>query len=216
MREPKLRRSVLVFARDPEIGRAKTRLIPSLGAIGATRVYRRLLDLALIAAANTNTGRRQLWLDRATTDEQLLRQAEKLGFEQHVQTGDDLGARMHNALTSALGQADQAIVIGSDCPAYRPDYLNAAFETLNTKDVVIGPAHDGGYVLIGLKHPAPELFREIAWGGPTVAAATRTRLEQLGLSWQELETLHDIDVPADLAAFPAFLTELTPESKKEA
>ena len=216
MSKPAAHRTLMVFARDPQIGQVKTRLIPGLGATKATQVYRRLLDLALTAAAESNADRHQLWLDQASTDEQLLRSAEALGFERCVQTGDDLGARMHNALTTALSQADQAIIIGSDCPEYRPIYLNAAFEALNTHDVIIGPANDGGYVLIGLKHPTIELFRDIAWGGPTVMATTLARLTELGLTWHELETLSDIDVPEDLAVFPQFLTEITPDSKKKA
>ena len=216
MNRPAIRRTLMVFARDPTIGRVKTRLIPGLGATKATQVYRRLLDLTLTAAAESNADRHQLWLDQASTDEQLLRSAEALGFERRVQSGDDLGARMHDALTTTLSQAGQAVIIGSDCPEYRPGYLNTAFEALNTRDVVIGPATDGGYVLIGLKHPTIELFRDIAWGGPNVMATTRARLTELGLTWHELETLRDIDVPEDLTVFPQFLTEITPDSKKEA
>ncbi len=202
-------RRLLVFARDPQPGRVKTRLIPELGARGATSVYRRLLDIALSAAVATNADHCELWLDRPSDDSWLGQRITQLRLTPRIQSGDDLGARMHQALTSALGHADQAVIIGSDCPGYRADYLDAAFAVLDTHDAVVGPATDGGYVLIGLNRPAPRLFNDIAWGGPQVMATTRARLVEANLRWHELDALSDVDRPEDLSAFAALFGDIS-------
>jgi rSAM/selenodomain-associated transferase 1 len=119
------------------------------------------------------------------------------------QDGVDLGARMHAALTASLQGAGRAVLIGSDCPEYDPDYLRAAFTALDQHDAVIGPAADGGYVLIGLRRPPPgRLFEGIAWGGPEVYAATCERLGGLGMRWRALPPRRDLDDPAGLTDFP--------------
>lgn len=110
--------------------------------------------------------------------------------------------RMQGALTDALRRAPAAVLIGSDCPGYSAAYLCSAFTALATHDAVLGPAHDGGYVLIGLRRIDPSLFAAIPWGTGDVLAHTRTRLAALGWHWHELATQHDIDRPEDLLHYP--------------
>ncbi len=110
--------------------------------------------------------------------------------------------RMHGAFSASLRDAERVVLIGSDCPEFDPDYLEAAFGALAQQDAVLGPAVDGGYVLIGLRTAAALLFEDIAWGTPQVLQTTRDRLHRLGWRWTELPPRHDIDEPGDLQRFP--------------
>jgi rSAM/selenodomain-associated transferase 1 len=123
------------------------------------------------------------------------------------QNGPDLGARMQDALEWALQRAPWAVLIGSDCPGYDSDYLQTAFAALERHDAVLGPALDGGYVLIGMRRAAPELFADMPWSTTGVLDTTRQRLQRKGWSWQELPTLRDIDTPQDLAHALSILRE---------
>jgi rSAM/selenodomain-associated transferase 1 len=195
----------LVFGREPSPGRAKTRLIPTLGPDGAAQLYERLLRHALTEARQIDVERRELWLDRIVGHSPVSTFANGIGFRLRAQEGVDLGERMHHALNTALSVADQTILIGSDCPGLDKRYLSAAFAALDRHDGVIGPATDGGYVLIGIKAPAPALFHGIDWGTSTVLAETRKQFTAAGLTWQELTPLPDVDEPADLVHVPADL-----------
>ncbi|MBK5966703.1 hypothetical protein CCR95_22145 [Thiocystis minor] len=191
--------TLILFAREPIAGQVKTRLIPALGAEGAARLYRRLLAIALRAGAATPCARRQLWCTEAPAEGgECARLAASHGFTWHRQPDGDLGARMAAAHEVALTSSDRAVLIGSDCPGYMPAYLSAAFAALDKHDAVLGPAADGGYVLIGLRRPAPALFANIHWSTPAVLAETRATLGRIGLTWTELPTLRDLDLPEDL------------------
>jgi uncharacterized protein len=194
--------TLIVFAREPIPGAVKTRLIPGLGPEGAAQLYERLLGIALRAASATPCARRQLWCAGAPADGgHCARLAAEHGLDWYPQCEGDLGIRMDRALTQALAKTDRAVLIGSDCPDYDSAYLSAAFEALDDRDAVLGPAADGGYVLIGLRRPAPELFAGIPWSSAAVLDATRAALARIGLAWAELPTLRDLDRPEDLAGF---------------
>ncbi len=201
--------TLIVFAREPLAGLVKTRLIPVLGAEGAARLYRALLELALEAAAAVPGVRRELWCAGAPpTGGVCADLALSLGMGFHHQPTGDLGARMAAALTQALTGGGRAVLIGSDCPEYHGDYLGAALEALRDHEAVLGPAADGGYVLIGLRRYAPELFKDIPWGTNAVLADTRAVLTRLGWTWAELPTLTDLDGPEDLVQTPALTATL--------
>lgn len=190
--------AILVFARAPVAGRAKTRLIPLLGADGAARAQARLLRHSLAVAAAAAPGSLQLWCAPDTTDAELQSAAKAFDATLHVQQGRDLGARMNHGLTAALADSAQAIVIGTDCPVLSAVHLRQAATLLaQGYDAVLAPAEDGGYALIGLRRPMPGLFSGIDWGSERVLEQTRQRLKLGGLRWQELETLWDVDRPAD-------------------
>jgi hypothetical protein len=197
--------ALLVFGREPIPGQAKTRLIPALGAEQAAALYDRLLRHTLSVAGQLPATRRSLWLDEVVPDSAVAAHARRLGFEVMAQHGGDLGRRMEHALSDALGKAASAVLIGSDCPGYSPEYLAAAFAALHDHDAVVGPAADGGYVLIGLRRVPPELFEGLPWGSDTVLEQTRERLVALGWRWKELAVQRDIDEPADLEHLPALL-----------
>ena len=191
---------IAVFARAPQAGAAKTRLIPALGAAAAARLQRRLTLQALTVAQHAALGRVTLW--GAPDDQQRFFRAVQraCGVDLRSQSGSDLGARMAAAF---VAQAGPLLLIGSDCPALQPAHLVAAAQVLldehpHGKDAVFIPAEDGGYVLVGLRCPQPQLFEAIEWGSERVMAQTRQRLSGLDLSWAELPRLWDVDRPADL------------------
>ena len=195
--------SLLVFARLPRPGRVKTRLIPALGTRGATRLYSHLLERTLSTAARLQDTALQFWCDPAGEAPGACGEfARRFGMTCHLQAGEDLGSRMLHALETALEGSDAAVLIGSDCPGLESDYLARAFASLADHDVVIGPADDGGYMLIGMKRAQPRLFDHLPWGTPDVLDQTRRRLTETGCRWAELPTLRDIDQPEDLAHFP--------------
>jgi rSAM/selenodomain-associated transferase 1 len=188
---------VIVFAKAPRPGAVKTRLIPALGAAGAARLHERLVDRTLATVAAAGLGPLELCADPAG-DPFLAARAAAHGAALAEQGSGDLGARMQRAFARVLAQAPAAILVGSDCPALTPAHLREASHALATGDVVIGPAEDGGYVLIGLARVHPSLFEGIAWGGPEVLAQTRARLAALGWRAAELDPLWDVDRPEDL------------------
>jgi rSAM/selenodomain-associated transferase 1 len=203
---------LLVFAREPIPGLVKTRLIPTLGASGAARLYQALLERAVNAAIGVPGVAVQLWCAGAPPSGGVCGElARRHGLELRHQGEGDLGQRMAEALGEALGRCDRVVLIGSDCPGYHPAYLSAAFAALGGHDAVVGPAADGGYVLIGLRRPAPDLFADIPWGTDAVLAGTRTVLARLGWTWAELPGLQDIDRPEDLAACPDLIGSQHPD-----
>jgi len=202
MNPPRHRRHLLVFARNPIAGRVKTRLIPAMGLGPATAVYRQMLEDTLVTCSHVCAHSRELWIDQPDPHPVAAEMANRLGMSVHAQSGDDLGSRMHAAFAETLRNAHSAVLIGSDCPEYDPPYLDAAFRALEQHDAVLGPAADGGYVLIGLKKADPHLFHRVPWGTNRVLDATRLRLRQLQWSFMELPIKYDVDKPEDLLRFP--------------
>jgi rSAM/selenodomain-associated transferase 1 len=194
--------TVVVFARVPEPGRVKTRLIPELGEAGAAALHRRLVGHSLAAATQAGIGPVELWCTPDSGDPFFEECRHRFGVSLHTQGEGDLGARMHRAFESALGRTRHALLAGSDIPAISAEYFREADRGLAAHDVVIGPAEDGGYVLIGLSRCHPELFRDIPWGGPGVLEATRRRVAALGWRPRELPSLWDVDRPEDLDRLP--------------
>ncbi len=191
---------LIVFARAPRPGRVKTRLVSALGAAGAAILHAQLLARAVATARAARCGAVELHCAPHSGHPLFRVLARRHGICLRTQASGDLGARMHGALQGALRRADAAVLIGSDCPALRPSDIRAAFAALRAgADVVLAPAEDGGYPLIGLRRASPELFDGISWGGREVLAETWVRVERLGWSLRELRTLWDVDRPADLA-----------------
>ena len=119
------------------------------------------------------------------------------------QQGGDLGERMYNALAAGLQRFERVVLVGSDCPGIDADYLQQALTGLDQADLVLGPATDGGYVLIGAKRVSPEMFEGISWGSSAVLAETVLRLERMNWEWATLSPLADIDRPEDLPLWEA-------------
>jgi rSAM/selenodomain-associated transferase 1 len=190
--------TVAVFAKAPVARQVKTRLIPRLGADGAAALQQRLLRHTLATALAADVGRVALYCAPDCRHPAFAACRESFGVQLVEQCGADLGERMHRAFTG-LCHGSPVLLIGTDCPALTVRHLRkAAASLLNGCPAVVQPADDGGYVLIGLRYSNPALFADVAWGGQTVMETTRARLRQLGWDWRELETLWDVDRPADL------------------
>lgn len=190
---------VIVYARAPEPGRVKTRLIPELGERGAARLHVRMLRHALRTALTAGVGPVELHCAPQRNLPFFRDLERRLGLRLRAQGRGDLGARMHRSFERALKVHTCAVLIGSDCPALRPADLRAAVRALKSgADAVFAPAEDGGYPLVGLQRPSQRLFEGISWGGSDVMHRTRARLRALRWRWRELRTLWDVDRPEDV------------------
>ena len=191
---------LIVMAKAPVPGFAKTRLIPALGADGAARLAQRLLEHTLDEARDARLGEITLACAPDTTHAAFTAQR---GVTLVAQGEGDLGARMQRAFEHAFAQgAERVLMIGTDAPALDAGMLRRAADALTTTDAVFVPAADGGYALIGLRRVLPALFNDMAWSTSAVMAITRERLAQAALRHTELPVVHDIDEPADLAHLP--------------
>ena len=190
---------LLVFARAPEPGRAKTRLIPVLGPEGAANLQGRLIRHALETVTAAGLGEVELWCTPHASFPFFGACEKDFGVRLRAQGPGDLGARMLRASRETLARAPAAIVIGTDCPALTADHLVRGAQALAEHDAVLGPAEDGGYVLFGLRRTSPRLFENMDWGTSSVLDATRERMRVLGWSWSELPPLWDLDRPEDYA-----------------
>lgn len=189
---------VIVFAKAPDPGAVKTRLIPLLGADGAAALHARLVQHALATACAAESGRVELACAPDPGHLFFHDCGMRYGARLFPQGDGDLGARMLRACERALADTGSVLIIGADCPALTPAHLRDARSALAEGcEAVLAPAEDGGYVLIGLSRCDARLFDGIAWGGTGVMAATRARLNILGWKWRELGVLWDVDRPAD-------------------
>jgi rSAM/selenodomain-associated transferase 1 len=198
------RDAVMVFAKTPVPGAVKTRLIPVLGREGAAALHARLIKHTLAVASAA--ARDVLELHVTPEDDFVRYCAARYNAALVPQCGGDLGDRMHHAFERALsrGGCTSAVLMGSDCPALTTMHIQSALKTLHDGyDAVLGPAEDGGYVLLGVARTGRRLFEGIAWGTSAVLDQTRARLRELGWRWRELETLWDVDTPADWARLRA-------------
>ncbi len=185
---------IVVFGREPVPGRVKTRLAKGVGARQAAAVYAATLDHTLAAA--TTSGLRVIL---SLADDSASDWIDSLPVSTELQSGSDLGARMGDAFSRRFDEGeDRVVVIGSDCPWLGAPHLHQAIDELERGEVVLGPADDGGYWLVAQRPPGVELFTDIPWSCPETLSQTRQRLEQLGVTWIELEELTDIDTIADL------------------
>lgn len=190
---------LLIFTRNPKLGKVKTRLAKSVGTISALQIYQFLL-------------RHTKSITQATTFDKAVYYSEKIeendiweptSYQKYVQTGTDLGARMDKAFKNAFAKGySKVVVIGSDMLDLQETHLKEAFEQLNSHDAVIGPAKDGGYYLLGCKNNIPNIFRNKNWGSDSVCEETLKDLQ--GLSVHLLAPLNDIDVFEDIKDIKLF------------
>lgn len=192
--------AIAVFARAPEPGRAKTRLIERLGADGAARLQALLTRQALTRACAVPGARVTLWMAGPIDSTFVAECASEFTIDVTPQVGADLGARMQAAVQSAHATHRAIVIIGTDCPSQTSDDLIDARTGLEGSEVVLQPALDGGYVLIGLRtsiEPLGPLFDDIEWGTDRVLDTTRARLRAAGLSCSELRARPDLDRAED-------------------
>lgn len=186
---------MVVFAKAPEPGQAKTRLAPALGHEGAARLHRALIRRSIATALTANIGPVVLACAPDVAHPFFDACAREFDVALEGQGDGDLGERM----SRAFERHAPAVLVGTDCAALTPSHLREAGRALALGlDAALAPAEDGGYVLIALARAVPEVFAGIVWGGHDVLAATRTRMGQAELVCTELPLLWDVDRPEDL------------------
>ncbi len=200
---------LLVFAKAPVPGRVKTRLAGQLGARGAALLYQQLLRRTLCFARAARLCPVELWCAPDTRHGFFVACRRQYGVRLRPQGAGDLGQRMNRALNRTLADGHPAVLIGGDCASLGVEELRAAFQCLAAgRAAVLGPAADGGYVLVGLSQPCPKIFQGIAWGTGTVLRETRRRFEQAGVDWTELPPGWDVDTSADLRRLRRSVSEM--------
>lgn len=193
---------LIIFAKAPQAGLAKTRLIPALGAAGAAQLARRMLAETLATALAANVGVVELCLTPAPTDAAWQGFNWPTEVQLSAQGEGDLGQRLARATRRSLALGCPLMLIGTDCPELTVELLRAAAAQLLSHDSVLHPTYDGGYALLGVQHDNPRVFADIHWSTASVAASTRERIAELGWSLAEGARLHDVDTPDDLQWLP--------------
>jgi rSAM/selenodomain-associated transferase 2/rSAM/selenodomain-associated transferase 1 len=193
-------RRLIIMTRIPEPGRVKTRLIPVLGPEGAAALHAALLDRTLRMASDHA---QQTVVDVEVRFTGSLEAVDRFRPGRaglwREQLGTDLGDRIHSAVQAACDEGAKAVVvIGTDCPDLTPEILHSAWQALRTSDLVLGPAEDGGYYLIGLRQPDPRLFAGIDWGTEHVREQTLARCRERSVTVSLLSGLGDVDEAEDL------------------
>lgn len=189
---------MLIFCKAPIAGQVKTRLQPALTSEQAAAAHRQLTRMTLERAFRQPLCPVMLCCAPAAEHAFFRQCATDYPLKLTDQRGSDLGERMQHAFAEALTRYRQAILIGCDCPSMKADDLHQALAALESgNDVVISPAEDGGYVLIGLNANQPVLFSGMSWGTDSVMAETRRRVNEAGISLHELEQQWDVDTIED-------------------
>ena len=192
---------LIQFAKSPVSGQVKTRMFPTLRAEESCALHEELVlwTCGQLCAVGTV----ELWVSGGI-EHPIFAVCESLGVSAvRQQIGHDLGERMYNALADGLSRYQQVILVGSDCPFIDAKYLRTARRALDSHAVVLGPADDGGYVLIGAREHSPAVFTGIEWGQTSVFAQTVELLMHQNIDWIPLESLPDIDRPEDLPKWNA-------------
>lgn len=189
---------LIIFVKNKVAGKVKTRLAAGIGPEKAMEVYEQLLD-------HTHKATRCLACDKIVYFSEVIERDSIWGdgnYQLSRQSGPELGQRMFNAFNTQFAQgAEKVCIIGSDTFEISQEILREAFQALEAKDVVIGPAKDGGYYLLGMKELQPELFHNKPWSTESVCAQTIEDLQRLNLSYTLLPVLNDIDHKEDWLAW---------------
>jgi rSAM/selenodomain-associated transferase 1 len=194
---------IVIFAKAPLAGLAKTRLIPALGEEGSARLAQRMLNHTVAEALAADIGEVELCVTPEPNAQQWRSFRDPEWPVSWQGQGDgDLGERLTRATRRGVLDGRAVLLIGTDCPFLTADRLRDAAARLESNDAVINPSADGGYVLLGLKTFNPSVFRGIAWSTDSVAFETLCQIGALGWTVAQLPMLRDIDEPADLVALP--------------
>lgn len=186
---------LMIFAKNPDLGKVKTRLARSIGDEKALYIYLKLLEHTHSIAQRINADKAIFYSERVE-DFDLL---DYYKFPKYLQKGDSLGERMDRAFGSAFAQSyERVVIIGSDCYELSDEIIESAFEALENHEVVVGPARDGGYYLLGMNRHYPHFFRNKTWSTADVFLDTLLDIKKLKLSYKILPTLSDVDEENDL------------------
>jgi rSAM/selenodomain-associated transferase 1 len=193
---------IVIFAKAPLVGFAKTRLVPVLGAEATARLARRMLLHTLQEASTAAVGPVELCVTPQPSDPAWQGWPALEGLCWTEQVAGDLGVRMADAARRAAAVDEPVLLIGTDCPQLDATLLRQAAALLRDRDAVLYPTYDGGYALLGLRRFDPRPFEQIPWSTAEVANRTIERVRALGWSLAVGGLLHDIDEPADLRWLP--------------
>lgn len=187
-----------VFVKIPEPGKVKTRLVPPLSEVGACELYRAFLEDLFVRLKKLKGIHGTVFFSGRNPE--AINNIIPRSYDVVPQTGESLGERLAAAFDTLLdGGCSSAVIIGSDSPDLPIQYIKRAFLKLKHKDAVLGPATDGGYYLIGLKNPAPELFVGVRWGERSVFGDTLERVEACELTLALLPLWYDVDTRESVA-----------------
>ena len=189
-------KALIIFIKNPVLGKVKTRLAATVGDVTAFEVYKKLLNHTQKITLLTDADKFLFYSDFLQREDEWPNDR----FIKHLQKGNDLGERMCNAFENTfLNKYQKVIIIGSDCIDLSAAFIEDAYLLLNDRDVVIGPAKDGGYYLLGMKTPHPYLFKNVSWSTSQVLKQTLSICKSQHLNYSLLPTLTDIDVENDLS-----------------
>ena len=203
MTQTAARECLIIFTRYPEPGQTKTRLIPVLGAEGAATLQRKMTEQKLAEVKELQAAYPlSVEVHFAGGNEQLMQEWLGLNWVYRRQNEGDLGGRMASAFQASFDAGMNAVVlIGTDCPDLNASLMAKSFQLLRQHDLILGPALDGGYYLIGLRRLIPELFTGIPWSTAEVLQQTLSIAQRLGLTVAKLPLLSDVDRPEDLSVW---------------
>lgn len=186
--------TLLIFIKNPQLGKVKTRIAETAGAERALQIYLKLLRHTRELALQVDAQRLLFYSDFVNETDDW----QSVDFQKFVQGGADLGERMRVAFQGAFSfLATKVVIIGSDCALLTAEIIETAFQKLEEVPFVIGPATDGGYYLLGMNAYQPEVFENITWSTESVLSATLERIQQLQKNYFLLPTLPDIDYESD-------------------
>lgn len=186
---------LIIFYRNPELGKVKTRLAKTLGNEKALAIYLHLSSHTRAITENLLVDKAIYYSNFVDTEDAWPNSA----FQKKVQTGNDLGEKMQNAFATEFNNGyEKIVIIGTDCFELTTEIIQQGFDSIQRYDAVIGPAKDGGYYLLGMKKLIAELFIDKTWSSDTVAADTIQNFKDLGFSFAQLPILTDVDEEKDL------------------
>lgn len=185
--------ALIIFIRNPELGKAKTRLAKSLGDEKTLQIYEALLGHTRKIALELDVSRWLFYSHFIDTEDDWSNTA----FEKQLQIDGDLGQKIHFGFEQAFREHDKVLIIGSDCASLTAQIVQDGFDALDRNDFVLGPALDGGYYLLGMRQFTPSLFQDIPWSTDEVAQLTLAKMKAMGASCHLLPPLSDIDYAED-------------------
>lgn len=193
---------LLLFVKNTELGKVKTRLAKTIGNEKALFIYKALLQHTRKTAVEVNAQRKVYYSTYIDSNDEF----ESDFFEKRIQVQDDLGMKMYAAFKDSFGErADKVLLIGSDCYEINAKIIEDAFIALDKSDYVVGPAHDGGYYLIGMKTLNKSIFEDMVWSTSNVLLDTILEIKKQNKSYFLMPTLTDVDHEEDLGELKNFL-----------
>lgn len=190
-------KQLIIFIKNPELGKAKTRIAKTTGDIKALEIYKELLAHTRKLVTNADCNRYLFYSSFIDLEDEWSNDV----FIKQLQISGGLGEKMQHAFQKVSHQPARLVIIGSDCGELNTEIIHQAFEALTTHDVVLGPTYDGGYYLLGICDPSVDLFSDVAWSTESVYPQTIEKIKLANLSYFELPKLHDIDFEEDYVAW---------------